>query len=90
MTTDEVRSVKYRQLIVDPFPDESHQIQFQEFLWTWSTQWAWKRVKKLGFPSIWAAYRKGYEKAYEEMLAAADLLPADRTRTLQSTTDGKE
>lgn len=75
MTTDEVRRVKYSQVIKDPFPEHSTYEMLKR------SCGAIERV--LGYPSlppapepvsIWAAYQKGYEKAYEEMLAAADLV----------------
>jgi hypothetical protein len=86
MTTDEIRRVRYTQLITDPFPEHTS----YEMLKRGSG--VIERV--LGYPglpsppepiSIWAAYQKGYEKAYAEMLAAADLLERTPDTSVKAT-----
>lgn len=59
-----VMMTKNTQLIEDPFPNLSFA---KSHLWGMLDHWAWRRMQRLGFPSPWAAWTKGYNQAYAEM-----------------------
>lgn len=65
MTKDEVLYCRHSQVIRDPFPDLTASWGFLRFF----DNLAYARLKCLGMPSPWTAYQKGYDKAYEEILA---------------------
>lgn len=74
MTTDEIRRVRYTQVIKDPFPEHTAFNQFQDVAGLFGRFFDRFFLPPGPAPvSIWAAYKQGYDKAYEEMLAAADL-----------------
>lgn len=67
MTKDDLDMIRCSQVITDPFQALTNKMlsgpvnnQFEE---------AVKFLEANGFPNPWAAYKKGYDKAYEEIEA---------------------
>lgn len=83
MTTEEVRRVRYTQVLKDPFPHHSSYQAFQSDIGLLGRAFKWMlKAHRAPEPiSIWRAYQMGYDKAYEEMLAAADLVSTTRNGT---------
>jgi hypothetical protein len=48
----------------DPFPEISYSIRN---LWTLIDHWAFRRIRRLGVPDPWTAWRRGYDAAYAEI-----------------------
>lgn len=59
MTKNDLRMIRHTQVITDPFPEQTEYQYKKEILKFWS-------VKPESI-SIWAAYMKGYNKAYSEI-----------------------
>lgn len=68
----DILSVKHSRLIEDPFPELTEEERLVNIENSMSPffQTKKKEVDKSKYPSPWTAYRMGYEKAYEEILAA--------------------
>lgn len=70
MTKNDLLYIKYNRLIEDPFSDlteeASYLNMYNQICGFFGKK---KKVDKSHYPSIWAAYRKGYEQAYSEILA---------------------
>ena len=67
MTEQDLMVKKHSQVITDPYPNLSFA---KAHLWGVLDHWAWKRMRRLGFPSPWAAWKTGYDQAYAEMSRA--------------------
>lgn len=48
----------------DPFPEITNA---QRHYWGWLDWWAYRRVRKLGVPSPWGAYGKGFDRCLDEL-----------------------
>ena len=68
--SDIVKSIRYRQVIADPFPVLTSKLKTIDLT---RPIFGFKRKTRVETDvSLWEAYRMGYDKAYQEIMAVID------------------